>query len=595
MSSDAVRKLYLSFYMAEAIRARENTTNPERVAALKQRIDSLYAAITGAPMGLSTLEISTPELAVPVLAAHWDSMRHAAPVDRVLAASYLHQVLLQVMDAQKTQTGDWEKPDGPAHQLWDKVVAVASQERSEQHRSGLYRKATARGETVVRVFLDEAVHLQSEIDAYIRANSREAMTEFKAAVDELGALHAAKEARDGSAYTEEETARVEELKRRVEELLVRMSHENAMTGDHSTAAAHRRMPEAMAELGRKVIDAVKSASPVSEEQAATWAKAQAFTPEFLDLMRLQGYDQAQLLADMAEFYRLAGGRIAGVIMDVSESHRANASQIHGHRSGIVRAGRPFPKRTLFHELAHHLERDPAAAQTSMGFLQERRESSRSRPLNDILGLSGSASGRYGEAEVAFVGPWFDPYVGRDYSEQAGGLDVTEVMSMGVESFSDPKLLALRMLKDPVHFKLMAGFLTAEPDQLFPVMKSAHAQRLDVERQAHLQTREELIRKKAESSARVKLAGQRSKLRPEMPTMAKASGAKAYKGQWKSERTGITYHVWKVARVMAKGSKVRPAPGYVVFVDMLSYFTIETTDEATMIVQVGYYDDRQRAA
>jgi hypothetical protein len=128
-------------------------------------------------------------------------------------------------------------------------------------------------------------------------------------------------------------------------------------------------------------------------------------------------------------------------------------------------GQKFDKRVLFHELAHLLEQDPAAQQAAQGFLIKRRTSTTTKSLRKMTGNKG-----YRPTEEAYPDSFIDPYIGKYYERGE-----TEVFSMGVESFSHPSLLALRIAKDPEMFALVAGFLQSAQNPLFLAMKRLYAQ------------------------------------------------------------------------------------------------------------------------
>lgn len=231
--------------------------------------------------------------------------------------------------------------------------------------------------------------------------------------------------------------------------------------------------KAMRDTVAGVIQGVAEASPVTREQADAWAAAQTIKPAAAARLRKLGYDPKAVRADMAEFYRLTGGRLARVTINSTGGRRANAEGIHGHASSIINLGSRFDKRVLFHELAHHLEADPLVVAAAKGFLEARRTSERVVRLRDLTG-----NRAYGPKEVAHEDHWFDAYVGKVYN-----YDVTEVFSMGMESFCDPATLAHRVEQDPEMFALMLGFLKTPPEPLYGMVKQIRAQTADAESEA----------------------------------------------------------------------------------------------------------------
>lgn len=225
-------------------------------------------------------------------------------------------------------------------------------------------------------------------------------------------------------------------------------------------AAQALLSAPAAELKRGIIEA----SPISAEQATAWAGAQTITPAAANRLRKMGYDPKQVRLDMAEFYRLTGGRLASVTIASKGQKRANAEGVHGHDSSIINMGARFGKRTLFHELGHHLESDSMVLAAAKAFLEKRREGDKLHKLSVLAGHNG-----YGPKELAYKDSWFDVYVGKHYA------NTTEVLSMGVESFCDDATLMERIQTDPEHFALIAGFMRAPPHSLYAVAKKVRQQ------------------------------------------------------------------------------------------------------------------------
>lgn len=162
--------------------------------------------------------------------------------------------------------------------------------------------------------------------------------------------------------------------------------------------------------------------------------------------------------DIAEFYRISGGKLRNIAIVSDGSRRANAGGIGQPEGMEVRATGNFNKETLWHELAHHLEADPAAKQAANDFLIKRRESETVYSLRSLTGNKG-----YGSDEIAYKDAFINPYIGKVYQDQ-----VTEVWSMGVQYLSNPELAASFIAKDPEMASLIAGYLQAE---LSPAMKA----------------------------------------------------------------------------------------------------------------------------
>lgn len=202
--------------------------------------------------------------------------------------------------------------------------------------------------------------------------------------------------------------------------------------------------------GDLVIDAVMQASPITAQQAKDWAERQVVAPATAALLKKRGYKIDALRADMADFYRLTGGKIAEIEISTARSGRAHASGIleTGGRKTVA-VGKHFNRTVLFHELAHHLETDAIARASAHGFLIKRRESSSTYRLRDLTGNNG-----YGPAEVAWKDKFLNPYIGKVYRD-----GVTEVFSMGVQMLADPVQAAKLAAEDPEMFALISGYIS----------------------------------------------------------------------------------------------------------------------------------------
>lgn len=221
-------------------------------------------------------------------------------------------------------------------------------------------------------------------------------------------------------------------------------------------AARKRAKNAFATVGTKLITSVMDASPITPDAAAKWAAAQEITPPAVARLRKIGYPLTQVREDVAEFYRFTAGRVTAVRIHSKGDRRANATDIHTHsKVGTIHLDGSFDKRTLWHELAHHMEADPLAKMAAGRFIRRRSVDGQHYSLRSLSGNKG-----YRSDEVALKGDFFSPYVGKIYRD-----GTTEVFSMGVESFSDPETLARRAAQDPQTLEFVAGFVRAPMDPL----------------------------------------------------------------------------------------------------------------------------------
>lgn len=201
--------------------------------------------------------------------------------------------------------------------------------------------------------------------------------------------------------------------------------------------------------GAQVIDSVMAASPVTADAATKWASLQTITRAAQTRLKRLGYALESVRSDMADFYRLTGGRLTTVVIDSKGGGRANATDISAvGKPGRINMGARFDRRVLWHELAHHLEADPVARTAASRFIRRRSTDGRLHSLSALTGMGG-----YRRSEVAFKGDFFHPYVGKRYTD-----GYTEVFAMGVETFSDPDLLTTRAATDPQTLEFVLGFI-----------------------------------------------------------------------------------------------------------------------------------------
>ena len=209
-------------------------------------------------------------------------------------------------------------------------------------------------------------------------------------------------------------------------------------------------------LWKGVLTAVLDQSPVSQEDAEGWA-AKNVTIEKQALVRLRKQsknyqNEAALKADIKEFYRLTGGRLGPVIIRTKGQRRANADS----GAGVVNIDNRFGKRTLFHEMAHLLERNQKMLGMSVIYRDGKADKSKGKKrLSKITGNKA-----YRSDEVAYTDGFFDPYVGKVYP----GDRYTEVMSMGMQMFSSAEAMTDLRMKEPELFNLMTGFMLSRPTE-----------------------------------------------------------------------------------------------------------------------------------
>lgn len=220
-------------------------------------------------------------------------------------------------------------------------------------------------------------------------------------------------------------------------------------------AAHREEKIEMAnvlfeETGRQVINSILAASPITEAAAKEWAEKQPIDKAAAAKLSRLGYKKDDVVRDLAEFYRLTGGKSSAVRISAG-GRRANAVGVEARQDEkIINLGTRFDKTVLFHELAHFLENDPIAKAASNGFLIKRREGNKTHSLRSLTGNRG-----YDAREVAYKDSWMDAYIGKVYGD-----GVTEVFSMGVQYLANPRDAAVFAAKDPMMFAMISGYLAS---------------------------------------------------------------------------------------------------------------------------------------
>lgn len=452
---------------------------------VQRQIEALQAMVTG--KAAKAINLLTPAQTVAELSRLWEGMKGAAPEDRTVAAQHMRIILRYANNVARQQgAGLTDEARELDTRLWQEA---AEAEKPEFQMGQASRWINSKWADQVQSVADAVAARASEVE--------EARAKHRARIDALRPLgrisdhpevHAAglayNDAR-GREANEAAYAAYRAVFERVRSEAEAKINAGKAEADAELQAALDRMAESAQALKRQLL----AASPISEEQGKAWAEAQEIDSAAKAAMKKGGYPVEAVRADVAEFYRLTGGRLAKVRIKASRG-RASASGIHGHKDRTIRMGAGFNKETLFHELGHHLEADPQVYAAAAGFLLKRRESPQKYTLRSLTGNPG-----YKSDEVAYRDKWFNPYVGKVYRD-----NVTEVFSMGMESFASPAALAQRVAVDPEHFKLMAGFLDTLPSELLDAVKEVLGQAAEVEDEAAEQaeaTKEEALKRIAD--------------------------------------------------------------------------------------------------
>lgn len=244
--------------------------------------------------------------------------------------------------------------------------------------------------------------------------------------------------------------------------------ENALEAEEGKLWAVRLSLEGA--FHKDVIDSVLAASSVTEEDAEKWAGEQVITPAAKNrLEETCGYKVEQVRKDMAEFYRLTGGRLSQATISTKGDRRAQARI----QQGVVYLDSGFNKTTLWHEMAHLLEKHPRINAMANEFLNRRTKRQSGGEVRTLRSLTGNKG--YRENEVAWPDDFIDPYVGKAYRS-----GITEVLSIGMQHFVSAGEAISLYEQDPEMFRLMVGVMRSPMGELEKdlVAKDLEIQSLD---------------------------------------------------------------------------------------------------------------------
>ncbi len=160
-----------------------------------------------------------------------------------------------------------------------------------------------------------------------------------------------------------------------------------------------------------------------------------------------GNSKNQVKQDFTDFYLLTGGKGFGRLDEIAQtSERAYAS-----RSGMINVGFRVNRTTNLHELGHHVEYGSNEVIEASIKWRNSRATGAPEQLSKL-----SPGGRYDENEIAFPGKYVTPYVGKDY-----GSGATEVVSVGIENFTDGRSMKNFKEKDEGHLNYILGVILSE--------------------------------------------------------------------------------------------------------------------------------------
>ena len=188
-------------------------------------------------------------------------------------------------------------------------------------------------------------------------------------------------------------------------------------------------------ISRQVIQSLIDNSALSKEDAIAAVNA----------ITIKGDPGPDVKERIVDFVRMTNGQCLETLKTISA--------IEGRGYADMSKGSLFYERyntkMLFHEMGHHVE---YAAHNAREFVGNRFVLDRSTGPAEKMSVLAPFSG-YRSDEIAQPDHFIDPYVGKIYPGFPG---LSEVVAMGLQALSSPKLLAELALKDPDHLALVIG-------------------------------------------------------------------------------------------------------------------------------------------
>ena len=157
--------------------------------------------------------------------------------------------------------------------------------------------------------------------------------------------------------------------------------------------------------------------------------------------------QAELMKEYySEFFQITGGKGSRSFTQmIYDDPRAYA-----HRGGVINIG-DGTKVVQFHEAGHHIEFESNKLRDAANnWMYSRGNGKAPQKLSKLTNIN------YDDSEVAIPGNFIDPYVGKIYPDKS-----TEVISMGIQHFTDGKELSKLYRQDKDHFNFILGILLQE--------------------------------------------------------------------------------------------------------------------------------------
>jgi hypothetical protein len=218
-------------------------------------------------------------------------------------------------------------------------------------------------------------------------------------------------------------------------------------------------PTQYASTSMEVQSRLKTSISAIDAEMAVYRKAllksgmpKADADKAVDTVSISGLSESRktsLKRGLSEFYQLTNGGASDVLKTiVYDNPRAYANE----EAGKINIGKGSSKDriTLFHEVGHFAETSDMRVSNNDWISVVKSEDGRLYRLSDL-----TRSKAYTENEVAYKDAFISPYVGKTYG---GGNRPTEVLSMGLQYFTNAKNMTDLYIGDSSHFKRMEAYL-----------------------------------------------------------------------------------------------------------------------------------------
>ncbi len=218
------------------------------------------------------------------------------------------------------------------------------------------------------------------------------------------------------------------------------------------ADAKRNRPQALEGMTQLRDELLGESSPTAIAAAA----AVPIRPAATDAIARHGREESEVRADMADYARLTG-HLPNAQLDATANPRAHYQRsILGERD-VLDVGMSPERSTIFHELGHGSEfENPEIGDAARSFVAARALLATDGAPPQPQALREMVPGsNYKPEEMALEGGFANKYTGKTYPDGA-----TEVISTGIEKFTDPELMLRLFESDPEHFELILGAVRA---------------------------------------------------------------------------------------------------------------------------------------